>query len=118
MREMSEIIKWISDAVLHKSKHYRIQPVDYMPMDWLLAQVGIKAMRAYEVTNPRKREDELKDLIIYSMYALKRTQESLDVMVESPYIAPAMNYDQRNSLSTQAANNFYNKWMRNGGRNS
>jgi hypothetical protein len=88
-----------------------------MPMDWLLAQVGIKALRAYECVNPRKREDELKDLIIYSMYALKRTQESLDVMVESPYVAPTT-YEQRNSLAIQSANNFYNKWMKNGGRNN
>jgi len=78
MAYLTKVLEYLTKTVDYKSEHYKRQPVEYMPMEWLLAQVGIKAMRAYEVKTLKKREDDLKDLLVYAMYALARTQDEME----------------------------------------
>lgn len=74
-QDMDVIIQGIHDIVCEKRKKYRIPPVNYMDIDLLLSQIEIKALRARQTIDPNDTVDELQDVIVYSLHALRRFME-------------------------------------------
>lgn len=66
------IIDSIKSILDGKHNQYRSDPINVLSTDDLLCQIKIKAVRAQLAIRPEKMEDELLDIIVYSMLTLKK----------------------------------------------
>ncbi len=62
----------IADMMNEKTSSYKVPPVNTMDMDLLLAQIEIKAMRARQRIHTADMIDELRDVVVYTLNALRR----------------------------------------------
>lgn len=64
----------IEIAKTHRERNaqYRVSPVKILPLEFWLAQVTIKGMRAYQATTPTKMKDELIDTAVYAVMILEQ----------------------------------------------
>jgi hypothetical protein len=65
-----EVIDEIRELFLTKNDAYVISPVEILPMESWLHQIRIKAERALQAKDPRKRNEEIKDCAVYCLLAL------------------------------------------------
>lgn len=62
-----------------KDGEYRTDPIDVLSTDDLLCQIKIKAVRAQLALKNEKLEDELLDIIVYSMLTLDKIYRDRNV---------------------------------------
>lgn len=77
-----DILKAVTDILNSKDTQYHTDPIGVLSVDDLLCQIKIKAIRA-QLTSPgnfTKLEDELLDIIVYSILTLKKVQSDRPVM--------------------------------------
>lgn len=78
-KDFEPIIKTVTDTINTKPTQYHINPISILTIDDLLCQIKIKAVRAQCTSrdNIDKQLDELLDIIVYSMLAWKKIQETI-----------------------------------------
>jgi hypothetical protein len=64
----------IEIAKTHRERNaqYRVSPVKILPLEFWLARVTIKGMRAYQATTPAKTKDDILDAAVYSIMILEQ----------------------------------------------
>jgi hypothetical protein len=65
-------LKKIIDTIDSKNGEYAKDPMDYISLDDLLAQIRIKDVRFNCAKSKEKRLDELLDSIVYRIYAYEK----------------------------------------------
>lgn len=66
------IIESIQKILNQKNTQYKTDPIQILSTDDLLCQIKIKAVRAQLTSDSDKLEDELLDIIVYSMLTLDK----------------------------------------------
>lgn len=66
----------IKNVLNKKNSQYSTDPISVLSIDDLLCQIKIKAVRAQLANFKEKREDELLDIIVYSILTLKKVEEN------------------------------------------
>jgi hypothetical protein len=67
-----EVMREVVTTKQERGTLYRIEPKDMVPVEVLEAMLMYKATRMYYVTDPKKKRDELIDIINYAAFAIMR----------------------------------------------
>ncbi|MCK4518385.1 hypothetical protein KAT92_06415 [Candidatus Babeliales bacterium] len=95
MTDEERLVKHLEDAfndvqktLSGRSTGYKVQPVTYMPIEDLIAQIAIKAERARQSTTIDKQIEETIDIVGYSLWLLARLKSDIhdhrQLQVERP----------------------------------
>ena len=83
-RYLIEALKKVEDTLAERSTGYKVQPVTYIPIEDLIAQIAIKVERARQATTIDKQIDEAPDIIGYSLWLFARLNEKKDRINSRP----------------------------------
>lgn len=75
---LNDAFESVKNTLNERSSGYKVQPVTYMPIEDLIAQVAIKVERTRQSTTVEKQIEEAVDVIGYSFWLLARLNEIRD----------------------------------------
>jgi len=79
-----DAIEEVKKTLTGRSTGYKVQPVTYIPIGDLIAQISIKVERARQSTGIDKQIDEATDIVGYSVWLLARLNEEKDKINSRP----------------------------------
>lgn len=75
-KRVLEVIDEIRELFLKKNDQYVVSPVEILPTESWLHQIRIKSERALQSKDPKKRDEEIRDCIVYGLLALGKNKRN------------------------------------------